>query len=283
MNRARHGTAWAGALGCVTLLAVLSVPVMANDEDNITGPIAGFEAPAGAPATFHDVKSPLLSSSGWAYTTWAVHLAWEYPHYAGMVFRLTFDGHEISSLGLRESGPHTMMEVPGVHGALSGYTFPGSQSSEQVISPIAIWISASQAMGSGISLNTLSTPISLFHLSAHVKNSCAADNSDIDVTVTPFVIWHNYLSVTWQLGNSAWVYKTVSGTNWEMTPGAGYWFPASGLTFVPVSAFFAIGAPDDLRNVAGFGIEHIPEPASLLLLLGGAGAMVTGRLRRRRA
>lgn len=281
MFRRRNVTRCSCGWTALAMLAVLASPAAGN-EDGVPsiGPVEGYSPPEFP--FFVDVKSPPLQNSQPFQTTWGLHTPERINNYAGFLFSLEFDSHELSFLSVHEVGIHTGgIEYDG--GLVSGVTFPGSQSTTQFVSPLAVWIDPSDAMNSGISLSA-STLIPLFQIVGHAKNTTTQYNSDIDVAAYGLFIVHNpdTLSSVF-VSSSFWAYKSVGGFYWATVPGQGTWYhyDQSFTTTIPASAFYASGG--FLIGGAGFGIEHVPEPASMLLLLGGAGSAVIGRLRRRRA
>lgn len=273
MYKAGIVRSWYDGLVAVALLAALAVPV-AGDT---TGPYFGFD-----PYDWSDVKSPPLEESQWFGTTWAMHVTWAFSNYAGFLFDLKYDSHELSYLILGPAGPHVAIEVPDTMGLYSCWEYSGSQSFWQTVSPIAVWISPADAQESGMLVST-SALVSLFWIGGSAKNTNYHFNSDIDITISAWQILHLVPFVgpppLYHLSSNAWVYKTAAG-GWAQ-PGTGTWLqvPGSTSTIIVSSAFVATNFW--VQNVAGYGIEHVPEPAAVLLMLVGTGAMITGRLRRR--
>jgi hypothetical protein len=247
------------------------------------GPLSGFN-----PATelFDDVYSPPLTTSDTFATTWAMHVEAPFiPHYAGFLFDITYDGHELSSLSLLPAPPHALVEpdYAPVPGLLPAWTFQGSMSSSPHLSPLAVWIPPTSALNSGIQLPT-SFVLPLFQLVGHAKNTTPANNGDIDISISFLgVIQHNATPATFHFANSMWVYVVPGspGVYQWAAPGEGQWLhvPGSSSIFVPPSAFYATNFY--YAGAAGYGIEHLPEPISAVLMLAGLGAVVAGRRRRR--
>ncbi len=270
---------------------------------NSTGPLEGTLS---ATADFTDVKSPPLKDSDTWGTTWMMHVnvpnlpgATGISNYAGFLFDLEYDGHEVSSLIVSPGGHHVGIEIPGGGGGTftsnaigSVITFPGSQSSIQKVSPIALWIDPGLAIESGINLQN-SQIITLMHVSFHAKSTTPANNSDIDIHVSQLgVIRHVPFTQSSQFAHlpaSAWVYVTgdidpaLSQIKWASGPGGGVWKHLSVAKDVHLqgSAFWA--TPIHNGHAASYGIEHVPEPATFGLLAAGVIAIGIGRMRRRGA
>jgi hypothetical protein len=273
-------SAWPYACTTALVIAALCTAARAGGEAfvHFTGPLAGYD---GATGQFADVKTPALTNTGTYATTWAVHfgdLGFPFDNYAGMLFDLKFDGAEISYLNLSLAGPHNSLTVQGVTGVFIGLSVQTPLSAQSTLSKLAVWHPSATNGGTSVSASSI---MNLFRLNGYVRNTTAQNNSDIDITIVPYVIRHNQTSAMAVLGQSVWMYRTSLG-GWAQ-PGQGTWVHVTTAvsTSLPASAFYAFGGT--IVNTGGYGIEHMPEPASLLLLLGGAGAMVTGRLRRRRA
>jgi hypothetical protein len=132
-------------------------------------------------------------------------------------------------------------------------------------------------MYSGITLPS-STLIPLFQILGHAKNTTPAYNSDTDINLIGVPFLHNLDPVT-HLTAPVFGYLTPSLNTWAVVPGQGVWATVGVSWTIPPSAFFApIGAT---VVGPGYGIEHVPEPMSVLLLLAGTGTVLVGRTRRR--
>jgi hypothetical protein len=252
----------------VTAGLFLAMPAVADS----TGPIQGYDG-AG---WFEDVKSPLLGESDWWGTTWGMHVTFAFTNYAGLLFDLQYDSHELSQINVFPAGNHMGIQGAGP-GMYSMLEFPGSQTEWQTVFPLAAWVSGATQTGMTVSSSGL---YPVFGVSFHAKNTDPANNSDIDISASVWQILHIVDSGTYPISPSDYFYKTEMGYEWELQPGAGYWFhnPVTGSTFIPASAFVATNAW--INNVAGFGIEHIPEPAALGLVAAGVAAFVLARRRR---
>lgn len=279
-------------LALAALLALVAAPAAGQTvpPEIQTGPMAGFiggSDGSGHIYYFEDVKSPPLEDSDFFTTTWALHVSIDdfdgrpdgsLYNYAGVLFDLIYDGHEASSLTVMPAGPH--------FGAT--YTLVGGGSTSQTAFPLTMWHISAQSTGVTIYPSSL---ISLFQVSGHATNTTTCfNNSDIDISASMWVILHAEDTITTVVPGSVWAYMLPGGTAWASQPGQGIWVhipPNTSPLVIPHSAFGAFRTIPDgstvVGNVAGYGIEHVPEPLSALLMLAGTGAMITGRLRRRRA
>lgn len=243
--------------------------------------------------TFEDVKSPPMKESQIGDTTWMIHINGDpstggvagvtngMTNYAGFLFDLQYDGGETSFVGLSPAGPHTHIEPPlGV--AKLEVEFQGSQDRWHVVEPLALWIAPDQAKGSGITLDN-SQVTALMHLRFHAKNTTTANNSDIDIRISQLgIIRHNTeQGVTVRLQASDWIYLTTQDGGAFAEWGQGNWVHVQDTQAfsVPPSGFYATG--QSKGRATGYGIEHVPEPASFGLLIAGAVAVGIGRMRKR--
>jgi hypothetical protein len=268
------------------LVLLLSAAILAGTTGSAvadtTGPIDGFDP---VNQTFADVKSPPLRDSEVFATEWGMHVTLGFTNYAGILFDLKYDGHELSALTLVPKGPHVKLEPPppaaGPGGGLAeNLTFEGSQSSPQTVGPIAAWIDPAVAQETGMTVET-STVVPLFLIEGQAKNTATRYNSDVDIHVSPWQILHIVEGANYNVHSSDWIYVTENG-DFANTPGAGRWVHNTGggtTMFIPASAFVATAAA--FTAAAGYGIEHVPEPAAIALLLAGLGLVYLGRRCRR--
>ncbi|MCK4873865.1 MAG: PEP-CTERM sorting domain-containing protein [Phycisphaerales bacterium] len=122
-------------------------------------------------------------------------------------------------------------------------------------------------------------------------NTTPANNGDIDITfdvqfniygATPFAPW------TTNLGPSNYLYVgfTAGGApqtpaQWgPVEPGEGTWIHNETSEEVLLLAGMWWGKATDLIAQGGIGVEHIPAPASTVLLAGGIGTFVIARRRK---
>jgi hypothetical protein len=232
------------AVGILALLTALAAPAAADT----TGPIQGYGG-----GTFVDVKSPPLADGETFTATWGIHFTGT-PNYAGLVFVVFYDPSETSALGVAAAGPHFL-------------TFGTAT--------VTAW--HNNAANSGVN-PAPSSVLSVFRLTGAAINTTTANNSDVDLLISAWRIIHIPDTTFFTLQMSDLVYVTPLGFQKEFVPGNGVWSHATfgGTTFITASAFVA----RQISNVAGYGIEHVPEPISVSLLLAGIG-MVAFRPQRR--
>ena len=292
------GLTIAGHDGTTQIDAVIA----GNIEHSSTGPKDGYiSGIAGDPKDdfFVDVKTEPLSDGDTFSTTWAMHVRDPEVNYAGFLFDIIYDGSELSSLSLMPAGIHVGIEIPGGNAGgpigmmLPGIILEGSQAATTVEGPIAVWIDPMAAMDSGISL-AASDLIDLVKVSGVVKNTTPANNSDIDIDIIARRIKHvpgdplEDPPVPVLLMASDFLYITPGvSTSFghpraETGPGWGFWahVGTTATFFLPPSAFYATSR--SLVNMAGLGIEHVPEPAGITIMLIGVGFLAVGWGRRRR-
>jgi hypothetical protein len=154
------------------------------------------------------------------------------------------------------------------------------------------WIAGSPPSGQTVSATSTGT---VGRLSLHVVGTTPANNSDTDVTVTAWLIRHLVPgpgSTVLHFGPSAWIYGTSQQNPFLLSelppfapePGQGKWWhnPLDTKTFHIGSGVGSIYYATQMA-LGKIGIEHVPEPATPLLLGGGIAALaVSRRIRRRR-
>ena len=275
--------------GWVTLVVAMAVTASLQAQHD-TGPKTGFDPAANR---FVDVKGPRLSDSDTASTEWGIHIddgsgiaTGGVPNYAGFLFDLQYDGGEVSDLSLAPLGIHAVFELPGAAGGLEpAPTFQGSNGQSIIVQPIAIWIQTFDAQASGL-FQQNSQYLPLMSVQYHAKNTTPANNSDLDIKISQLGIIRHATGVgqVVQLHASDWIYAV--SPNSDAAPaqfGQGTWVHLVNdqVFTLPPSGFYATAG--NLGLAAAYGIEHVPEPASLGLLAAGAVAVAIGRVRRRSA
>jgi hypothetical protein len=252
-------------------VAVLAGPVAGDTA----GPINGWNG-----STFVDVKTPPLGENELWDTQWAMHVSYAFTNYAGFLFELQYDGHEMNQITMTPVGSHTGLEVPAEFGLKTSWVFPGSQPGMQTVPWVAAWINPDLAMGSGITVSQ-SQLIPVFNISGQAKNTSLINNSDIDITLNAWQILHLVNTGTYQIGASDWLYLTQHGNDFESNPGNGRWFHQTATQTIQIPASFFVATNAFIQNVAGFGIEHIPVPGAWALIGSGLGIGALARRRRR--
>ena len=254
-------------------LLMAGVLVLALVAPAMAGPDNGVEFP---------YKSPPLEE-GEIWGQWvSYHIDEPIFGYAGILFQVTYDTHELSQLRLIPGTGHVGFEQ-GTSGIVPVLSLPGSQSTTQTAGPIAMW--ATGASESGWNLEPSSAVSMSFSFTA--KNTTPLNNSDTDIIISAWLIRHVlFPPEPIVLEASDWVYVSASGTAGGINPpGAA---PGQGRWSHVTSSHFAVLDPSILIATKVFassfkyGIEHVPEPAAMSLIVVGAGSMIAARWRRRK-
>ena len=249
----------------------------------IAGVLAlGLAVPAVGSVNDLGAKSPPLTEGQVWGGMVQFHVPEPIPNYAGILFFLTYDSHELSQLRMYPGFPHMGFET--ATGATGGtLVLPGSSTSPPAPNPIVLW--ASQASASGVNLQA-SQLVSL-SVSYTAKNTTPLNNSDTDIVISPWLIRHMQDTLVVTLEESDYVYYpgalfTANGETTTITVGGpGYWshIYATTIRTLPRSAFVATKA---FASSVLHGIEHVPEPAAMSLIIVGAGSLLAARRRRRK-
>ncbi len=212
---------------------------------------------------------------------------------------------EMDVLGLTPvaSGPGTRMPPIGM-GTPTGPMIPlpfGPLSSPQASVPKFFTAIHPAAQASGINV-TPSVNLPLFDLTVHVKNSDPSGNGNTDATFQFWNIWHirggpGSTIVQLRPSDYLWVHSSIQDPQQLHTPGSFYQFPTNPATihdpqghwlhlFEPAN-FHLLGGPGSqfyatFLNTALLHIEHVPEPAGIMLLSAGMACTVVGAFMRRR-
>lgn len=168
---------------------------------------------------------------------------------------------------------------------------PHSENEQSVTKPFTVWDPL--AAQSGI-IQPVSAQIPVGRITVHAKNSETGGNSDTDIEIKFYNIHHVPPSMESSnvitLFPSEWVYGTPDFDPIELSelpslppePGQGVWYHANDVkTFhlVPgVGSYFYAKFVTSL----GIGIEHVPEPTSLVMLSSGIVCAGIGLWTRRR-
>lgn len=255
----------------------------------------GVPDPLGGLPLISDIKThPLVDSE---FVVIPIHLhvqdiATAVPNWAG--YRLEvhlLDGDEVSIT------PNTVVDPfgAGTFPSTLDPPFPGTSDQNASSAGLAtVW--HPNALNSG-TVGSASDPIPILDLELHAKNTTIMNNSDTDVQVRVWNIRHlnpGPGSTMLVLQESDYMYGTANFNQvtqselppFVIQPREGTWFhvgPTVGaqkVIHVPAglgSAFYAT-----LAGTALIGIEHVPEPTSIAMVLGGVGALVMARVSRRR-
>jgi hypothetical protein len=148
-----------------------------------------------------------------------------------------------------------------------------------------------QAMASGWQPQA-SVPVPLGTMTFHATNTDPAYNSEAtpDIKFSAWNIWHVTTGMSTQQGvlyPSMWVYVGAGqeASDWgygtEPQPGQGTWVHVAQTKTVHLVASWFWATATSCFGEGGVDVMHIPEPISGLMLLGGLGAFITARRRRR--
>lgn len=249
------------------LASLLAGPAMA-DSIGPGGTWDGF--------SFNVVKTPpAVASQVFTYPI-SYHSTFAYANWAGVGFSVNFDGTEVSGVNITGANGHFNTSA----------------------GPIAtLWNSG--AIFSGVFNGPSSVPFPIGNITFHVTGTTVGQNSDTDITFngqlgfggagfSPFNIFHltQFQSGTYIIYPSALLYVPITpgGGHGQpgqvVEPGFGTWIHVDETftAFLPASIFF--GTTFFISGQGGIGVEHVPEPASAALIIGGLG-LVVAALRRR--
>lgn len=248
--------------------------------------IAGFPDMAMGQVAGNLIKTPPLKDSDVFPLPIEYHVGRDIPNFAGLIVQMhVLDAAEVDVDMIIPSDPG----IPPIT-----YPFgPRSQNVQSVPMKFTAWLPPDIIQQSGINL-VESERIPLFDVQLHAKNTDPINNSDTDIVVNVWNIRHigpGAGSTIIGLQPSDFVYGNPGTNPIQMShfptdppyPGQGIWYHLTETkTFHLLpglgSAFYAT-----LATTVGIGIEHVPEPASITLILCGAvAARSSWRSRRRR-
>jgi hypothetical protein len=233
-----------------------------------------------------DYKTPPMQDSEVIKIPLGVKLA-GVEHWAGAIMGVhILDNTEVDVTGISDAAGSFHVEPFG----------PASDNTQSQMKPFTLW--APNAMASGTAHSDYEI-VPIFDITLHAKNTTPTNNSDTDIRLAFWNICHlppSWTSDTIELKRSDWVWAS---SNWAPTPGDfrlpdplpptatnGHWVHVPFTTCidftqaVPGSNFIAT-----FVNTAKIGIEHVPEPASMCLIVCGfaaAGMALFSRWRRKR-
>jgi hypothetical protein len=257
----------------------------------------------GAWAQFPVIKTPPLADSDSIVLPVSTHIPFAPPWagYAGAIVKT----HLLDNTEMDVTNVHFNLPVrtpSGTFPASVSIPNPFGQPSANFTSvPISVTYWQPNAQQSGISVMT-SQNIPLATVTIHAKNTTPANNSDVDATFMFWNIWHirggtgSTTQVRLKPSDRLWVFSNVTLGQLH-DPASVFRFPPSGpspfdpdghwlhltnpVTFHlspgPGSAFYAT-----FVGTVGLGIEHVPEPASGIMVAGGLLALALGSHARHR-
>jgi hypothetical protein len=264
-------------------------------------------APAAlAQAQFPVIKTPPLADSDTIVLPVSTHIPFAPPWagYAGAIVKAhILDNQELDVATFHAFQPFRTPAIPGPLPASVVFTNPfGPPSSNPQSVPFTVTYWNPNALQSGIPVVT-SQFIPLASVGIHAKNTTPANNSDTDLTNMFWNIWHiragnGSTLVPLRPSDRLWVTSNIVDVGQLHTPASGFQLPPTGPTpFSPTAHWLHLTQPVTFHLTAGLGsafyatfvgtvglgIEHVPEPASGLLVAGGLLALGLGaRARQRR-
>jgi hypothetical protein len=226
--------------------------------------------------SFNVIKTPPATATQVFTYPISYHSTFAYNNWAGVGFSVGFDATEVSGVN-----------VVGINGHFNTGGGP----------VVTLWNSA--AINSGIFNGPSSVPFPVGLITFHATGTTLGQNSDTDITFnaqlgfggagfSPFNIFHltSFQSGSYILYPSLLIYVplTPGGGPGEpgqvVEPGFGTWIHLQDTrtVFLPASIFF--GTTAFISGQGGIGIEHVPEPASAAMIVGGLG-LIAAAVRRR--
>ncbi len=252
--RGRYGALETALLAIVTACAAAG-PVMA---DSI--------GPAGFP--FGNFFTPPLAASQSTSVPISYHVTFGFINWAGVHFSANIDPTEANFMGFTPA---------------PGFNTTGAAGS------VTVW--STNASNSGQTVST-SVPFALGSLVLHAKGATPMkNNGDIDVVFqNVFNIFHvtpssasalsTFLSATWvYLPPGATVSQWGQGSPPQVGDGSWVHLTATHTLHFALSWFW--GTSGFVSATGGIGIENVPAPAGVAILLAGFGAVGFARRRRR--
>jgi hypothetical protein len=260
-------------------------------------------APA-ALAQIQVIKTPPLAESESIQLSVGTHIPFAPPWagYAGAIVK----AHLLDNQELDVTSFHPLLPVRTPGGTLPASVpvpnpfGPPSANAQSV--PISVTYWNPNAQNSGIPVWT-SQFIPLATLALHAKNTTPANNSDVDATFMFWNIWHivagtqfasqflrlnpsDRIWVTSNINSVGQIHNALSG--FDLNKPTPFSPTAHWLHILDTVTFHLTGGPGStfyatFVGTVGLGIEHVPEPASGLLVAGGLLALALGgRARQRR-
>lgn len=224
---------------------------------------------------FGEYKTPPLVSTQPFAVPMSYHSTFAYSNWAGVVIDINIDPNP------KEAQFVGALGAPGFFPTL--YGMPTGSGSAAVVT---FW--HSQWQQSGISNGPASSPFPVGDFLFHATHTDPIYNSDIDITFSAWNIWHVTAlqsSTSFAVPTSIWLYVPIGAPagawgQYPVYPGEGVWahVTESFTAHVMASALWATNA--FISGQGGVGVEHLPEPASAVILMGGLGSLWMARRRR---
>jgi len=253
---------------CIIGVAVLLIAAPAW-ADSI-GPGGTWNA---ADGSFGVLKTPPMSNSQMFTVPISYHSTVAYSNWAGVIMDLNIDPNPTEAHFQGAAGVPPDPTRPGTFPTVGGMPLP--------VPTVTFW--STQWFNSGANNGPASQPFPIGALVFHASNTDPINNSDVDITFSAWNIWHvtsAEQSQVVEVPASIWLYVRP-GETWgqPVEPGQGYWVhnETPFTAHVVASLFWATNA--FIGGQGGIGVEHIPEPASVALVLAGLGTAVLARRR----
>lgn len=258
--------------GWIAVLAAGLTPAAWADS---VGPMTGWNG-----TSFGDIKTPPLTGS----QSWSVpigyHATSAFPDWAGANIVIKWDTTEVNFTGVTPMAGYMVT---------SPFAPVLTTAGEYSVGAFTVW--APGAFQSGMFNGPVSSPFTIANFDFNAVGTTPANNSDNDILFGPFFtfpwgfnIFHFASTGPFMFLASDMVYLSTAGGNPVMPstpePGQGAWFHVASSGALPVQASNFLGTATFFALEGAVGVEHVPEPASILLVLSGAGSLLIARRRR---
>ena len=273
-------------VAAITMLAASTTLLAQGVTQNVKTPPLAASNTFFLPVDIHPGPGMQPPWAGWAGARMSVHI---------------LDASEMDIISITPVAAGPLTRGPTGAGIPTGPTIvdpfgPASGNLQSVVQFYTAWGPVPPLSGINV---TPSVNLPIFDVPVHVKNS-TGQNSDVDATFGIWNIWHirdNPGSTIVQLSQSDYILvrSSINDIQQLHTPGSQFVFPTNPanpetghwLHILDPVPFHLVGSPGSqyyatFLNAATLGIDHIPEPTSVVLLGAGTLCMVVGSVFRRR-